>query len=116
MDYSRFKPRKSRAVWLEGAPDYVVACYDAGPDTGDRYTVLYGAPLWTPDYAAAWDRTRNGDPRFLPARAMSAHPFHPHGIGLFVDAMRGPHLGRKIKWADLPEDCKRCVLQDGLPD
>lgn len=114
MDYSRYKPRKSRARWLEGAPDYVVAIYDK-PSTGDRYTVLYGAPIWSEDYVKAnWRCGR--DPRLLPARAMSAHPFHPQGIGMFVEAMRGPHLGRKIVWADLPEDCKRCVLQDGQPD
>lgn len=112
MDAMRYKPRRSRARWLEGAPAHVVACYDAGPATGDRYTVLYGAPIWEPAYPEAnWRCGR--DPRLLPARAMSQDPYSPQGIGLFVEALRGPHLGRKIRWADLPEKCRRLTIQDG---
>lgn len=116
MDFKRFKPKRSAARWLQDAPAHVVAVYDNGGKSADRYTVLYGAPLWTPDYAEAWHRTPRGDPRLLPARAMSNAPFSPQGVGLFVDALRGPHLGKKIPYSDLPDDCKRLVEQDGQDD
>lgn len=51
MTNRTYAPKRSSARWLEGAPRPVLACYDAGPNTGaDRYTILYGAPLWTPEY------------------------------------------------------------------
>jgi hypothetical protein len=115
MDYSRFKPRRSAARWLEGAPPHVVAIYDSGAKWADRYCVVYGAPLWSEDYARL-NAEVNRDPRLVPARSMSENPFHPQGVGLFCEVIRGPHLGRKIKWADLPEKCKQCAIQDGEPD
>jgi hypothetical protein len=114
--YSRYKPRRSAARWLEGAPSHVVAIYDSGPNKfADRYTVVYGAPLWNVDYVLA-NVECHRDPRLVPARGMSDNPFHPQGVGLFCEVIRGPHLGRKIKWADLPERCKQCVIQDGKDD
>lgn len=95
------KPRRVAAHYLEGAPDHVAAIYDNGGKTFDRYTVCYR------------ERERNGD---HVARAMSSNPFHPQGFGQMTSAMRGSHLGRLIKWGDLPEDCKRCVIQDGKED
>jgi hypothetical protein len=101
--------------YLDGAPAYVAAIYDNGGKSGDRYTVVYTAPLWTPDYSKA--NLRCGlDPYLLPARAMCEHPFSPQGIGLFVEARRGRHLGKLIYWKDLPADCQRCVIQDGKED
>lgn len=111
--YARYKPRRARARWLEGAPEYVAAVRDSGPNKGaDRYTVVYTAPIWNESYPEYYKRI-GGDPRTTPARAMSASPFHPQGIGLFIECVPGAHLGRNIKWADLPEDCKRCVIMDG---
>lgn len=100
----RYQPKRSTARWLEGAPRPVLACYDTGPHRGaDRYTVLYGAPLWDKSYG-----------RDVPARAMSHYPFDPHGIGLFVQvpAYDRSGLGRKIRYLDLPEDCRRLVERD----
>ena len=48
---------------------------------------------------------------------MSADPFHPLGIGLHeesstqIDYPSYKHLGKKIKFQDLPEKCQQCVLQ-----
>lgn len=104
----RYQPRRSRARWLEGAPRALLAVYDSGPNKGaDRYTALYGAPLWTPSYGHK-----------LPARAMSENPFHPQGIGLFieVDSACRAALGRKVRFCDLPEPVRRCIEQDCSSD
>lgn len=114
-EFSRYKPRKSRKVWLEGAPDAVVAVYDNGGKTADRYTVLYGAPHWSEDYAAYYWRIGQS-PRMTPARFMSENPFHPQGVGMYGDCERGPHLGKKIRYSDLPDKCKQCVEQDCQED
>lgn len=104
----RYQPKRSTARWLEGAPRPVLACYDSGPNKGaDRYTVLYGAPLWDESYG-----------RDVPGRAMSAYPFHPQGIGLYIEvhAWDRPGLGKKIRFLDLPPDCRRCVEMDCTDD
>jgi hypothetical protein len=100
---SAYKPRRSRARWLEGAPAALLAVYDNGGKTADRYTALYGAPLWVPEYY------RIGR---LPCRGMSADPYHPQGVGMFGECERGPHLGRKVRFADLPEPVRRCIIAD----
>lgn len=100
----KYQPKRSTARWLEGAPKPVLACYDSGPNRfADRYTVLYGAPLWDPSYG-----------RNVPARAMSENPFHSQGIGLYIEvpAYDRSGYGRKIKFSDLPDECQRLVRQD----
>lgn len=98
-----YKPRRSRARWLEGAPKALLAVYDNGGKTADRYTAIYGAPLWSHE----WCRVG-----CLPCRSMSADPFHPQGVGMFGEAERGPHLGRKVRFLDLPEPVRRCIVAD----
>ncbi len=93
------KPRKVSAKYLESAPAHVAAIYDTCGKSFDRYTDCY-----------TWERERNGDHQ---ARAMSHNPFHPQGFGQIVSATRGSHLGKLIRWLDLPPDCQRCVIQDG---
>jgi hypothetical protein len=50
---------------------------------------------------------------------MSNDPFSPLGFGQYgesnhipIDRPKYSHLGKKIKFQDLPEDCKTLVLQD----
>jgi len=49
---------------------------------------------------------------------MSTHPFHPMGLGqhgeldLYGDKAPGKHLGKRIRFDELPEDCRRLVLGD----
>lgn len=74
--------------------------YDNEGETADRYTAVYkGAP-----------GTR--EPNVWDARGMNASPYHPQGIGMFCSAMLGNHLGRKIGFLDLPEDCRLLVASD----
>jgi hypothetical protein len=74
---------------------------------------------------------RGGGANQYPYLAMNGNPFHPQmGIGIHghtnhspCDALNGKwppaigrknHLGKRIAFIDLPEDCQRCVLQDYL--
>jgi hypothetical protein len=85
-----------------GVPRYV-RCYDNG-ESGDRYTVLFTG-------RASGQRIDQGH-RIFQALGMSAAPFHPQGIGQHCAARDGAHLGRRIAFAELPEDCRRLVLRD----
>lgn len=89
-----------------------VRCYDNGGETCDRYTVVYS-------------QQKDGVCRGI---SMSARPFHPQGVGQHfeydkadlwrmgqqwgIDRPKYSHLGKKIKFTDLPTDCQRAVLQD----
>lgn len=99
-----YQPKRSSPRWLEGAPRHVLACYDNGGRSFDRYTVLYGAPWWQPDYG-----------RNVPYIACSANPFHPQGFGQHgeMPADNRQALGRKVRWQDLPPDVQRMAVQDG---
>jgi hypothetical protein len=75
-----------------------IKCYDNGGKTFDRYTAVYLAfPEGRGLYAA---------------RGMSENPFHPQGFGQFSAAQPGRHLGKPIKFHELPENCKKLVIQD----
>ena len=77
-----------------------IRCYDNGGESFDRYTVVF---------------TR-GKYCYL---GMSAHPSHPQGFGQHgewpqgspaIDRLGGySHLGRKINFSELPEDCQKLV-------
>lgn len=78
----------------------VLRCYDNGGDTLDRYTII--PPRWAGrDY-----RERSGA---WCAIGASEHPFHAYGQ--HCSAAPGPHLGRRVRWADLPEDVQRFARQ-----
>lgn len=78
----------------------VLRCYDNGGKTADRYTII--PPRWARDYQGNY----KSDPRLF-----DAHPFHAQGFGMCVSAAPGPHLGKRIKWADLPADVQRFARQ-----
>lgn len=86
-----------------GIPRYI-RCYDNGGKAADRYTVVF-----TGNY-----KGRKG----CDYLGMNAYPFHPQGIGMHgwsedvIDYPTYGHLGRKIKFSDLPEDCQKLVLRD----
>lgn len=100
----KYQPKRSAQRWLEGAPRALLAVYDNGGKTADRYTALYGAPFW--------DFETYG--RNVPGRAMSENPFHPQGIGLYIEhpAHLRDSLGRKVRFCDLPNKVQQCIRQD----
>ena len=99
--------RKERLL-PDGKPRYV-RCYDnGGTEKGgsfDRYTVVFTGHYKKDGY-------------YFEYLGMSARPFHPQGFGQHgesqtqIDYPTYSHLGKKISFGQLPEDCKLCVLQD----
>jgi hypothetical protein len=76
-----------------------IKVYDNGGKTWDRFTVVY---LDCPE----------NSPNTFAAVAMNERPFHPQGFGQHCSAMPGRHLGKRIRFEDLPEDCQKLVLRD----
>jgi len=70
--------------------------WDNGGKTFDRYTAVY-------------DKM---DGQYNLMVGMSEHPFHPCGFGIHDSCLPGDHLGKQIKFEELPPDCQRCVAQD----
>lgn len=86
-----------------GVPRYV-RCYDNGGRSADRYTVVFTG--------------RRGGGVYL---TMNSEPFHPQGIGQHgatarswerIDRPTSGHLGKRIKFEELPRDCQVAVLND----
>ena len=61
----------------------------------DRYTVIFDEPE-QPGYALA----------------MNGRPFHPQGFCQHTTAEAGDHLGERIDFDDLPDDCKTVVRRE----
>lgn len=83
-----------------------ISVWDDGDKVVDRYTVVY-----------LDDVSPNGRVDYL---AMNAYPFHPQGFGqhgeMDIDAVaykgRGGAFNKRIRFEDLPDDCKRAVMND----
>jgi len=94
-------------------PRYI-RCYDNGGETFDRYTVIFSGRYRR--YKTFEDEKRL--PRYYSYVSMSTNPFHPQGFGqhgeskYFIDKPKYSHLGKKIKFIDLPEDCKMLVRNE----
>jgi hypothetical protein len=108
-----------------GVPRYVRA-YDNGGESFDRYTVAFTG-------RAGVLRVNGCDPEYS-FRAMSANPCHPQGFGQWGSVKGQPvdtlgevngkvywppaigrkvaHLGKRIAFAELPEECRKLILSD----
>jgi hypothetical protein len=108
--FERFRPKRSAARWLKEAPECVIACYDNGGRTADRYTVVFGGSLWDTGYARAnWQAGL--DPRLTQSLSMSENPTHPQGVSMWSQCLRAPPgPARKVNWLDLPEHIRAHVL------
>lgn len=90
----------------DSKPRYI-RCYDNGGETIDRYTVAY---------TGHYPRKTKG---WFDYVGMNSQPFHGvgmHGQNEFnqIDRPTYSHLGKKIKFSDLPEQCQKLVMQDYL--
>jgi len=79
----------------------VIAVYDNGGKTIDRYTVYYN------DVECVKDGKK-----MYSCLGMNAAPFHPQGVGMHGCGQLGRHNGKRIKLEDLPEDCQQAVRND----
>lgn len=84
----------------------VLRCYDNGGKTVDRYTII--PPKWANEYR---NSVENGYAPGYANRyefdgiASSKDPYFALGFGQTVNhVLPGPHLGKRIKWDDLPWD------------
>ena len=87
-----------RFIGPGGKKSQRIRCYDNGGATADRYTVAY---IDQP--------TKRGMVEMV---GMSAEPFHPQGVGQHSEGQCGKHLGKRIKFATMPLDCRMLVQQD----
>lgn len=100
-----------------GEPKHV-RCYKSRDDVADPYTVVFCGNF--NNRGRSRTSARNAPPRYYPYLAMNAQPLHPsygfcqHGEGKYqtIDRPTSGHLGKKIKFTALPEDCQKIVRQD----
>lgn len=105
--------RRVQALLPDGVPRWV-RVYDNGGSTADRYTAVF---------TGRYRKSSREDFCYL---GMSENPFHPQGVGMHGSSSRpvdtdekgwAPavgkknHLGVRIRFEDLPEKCRKCVLQ-----
>lgn len=106
---SAYAPRRQSAKFLDGdCPSGVLAIFDNGGKTFDRYTVIYREVI----------TGSRGEP-WLGYRGMSEHPFDPQGFGIYSEfsrwdmaAYRRAAYRESCKWSTLPDDVKRAVRAD----
>jgi len=102
------KSLRKEALMPGGAPRYIKV-FDNGGKTYDRYTCVFSKK----SIIDKEDRKYYGT-RFMFV-GMSEDPFHPLGFGQHGELEPqhiGSHLGKRIKFDALPEDCKKLVIQD----
>ena len=97
----KYQPKRSRAKFSESAPEYVLACYDNGEKTCDRYTVLFCGSLW--------DESMGRTVSYL---AMSGAPTHPQGFSQCgeMPAFNRAACGKHVRWLDLPVHIRAHVI------
>lgn len=97
--------RRAASLMPSGIPRYI-RCYDNGGESLDRYTVVF-----TGNYRSK----TGGDFLYI---GMNDSPFHPQGVGMHgghkeqIDRPGYGHLGKKISFQQLPDDCRALVLRD----
>ena len=105
----KYTPRRASKRWLEGAPDYILDCFD-DKGAGDRYTVLFAGPLLISD------GTFGGT--YVQGLGMSGAPSHPQGVSQWFElkaheaAAYRERVRRRerVRWLDLPEHIRKHVI------
>ncbi len=113
--FKTLKQQRRYASLLPNGEPKMVRCYDNGngPNpTFDRFTVVY---------TGNYKKNMGQRGKCFEYVGMSSHPFDPQGFGQHGETQGLPadrptygHIGKKIKFADLPEDCRKLVIQDYL--
>lgn len=94
------KQLRRQRLMPRGVPRYI-KCYDNGGQTADRYTVAFLKQMQDTHFG-----------RMHTCVGMSANPFHPQGVGQHTVCTLGSHMGKVVKFKDLPKDCRKLVIQD----
>lgn len=106
---NRYTPRRQSKKFLDGdCPAGVLAIYDNGGKTFDRYTVFYREVIPGP----------RGEP-WLWYRGMSERPCDPQGFGIAAEiqayeaaAYRARVYRESCKWSSLPAEVQDVVRRD----
>jgi hypothetical protein len=100
---------KALRLLVNEQPKYI-RVYDNGGETFDRYTVVF-----TGNYL----KTGSDGVRRFQYVGMSENPYHPQGFCQHgesewqpIDRPTYSHLGKKITFDKLPQDCQKAVLDD----
>jgi hypothetical protein len=93
------QPTTGEIMANETKPREVIGCWDNGGKTADRYTVAFNPD--TSEHASI--------ARGVPMLGMSTRPTHPQGFSQWTEGVPGPHLGRRVAWAKLPENIRAHV-------
>lgn len=90
-----------------------IRVYDNGGKTADRFIVVF-----TGNYNNIGKKRGETKTSYHYVVAMSDKPYHPQGVCLMdsypnvIDYPSYKHLGKKIKFENLPDDCKKIVIED----
>lgn len=102
------KQQRKENLMPNGQPKWI-RCYDYGGESLDRYTVVYTKISILP----------KGQGSCFLYVGMSENPYAPNGFGQHGESMYKPidrptysQLGKKIKFDDLPDNCKKLVIAD----
>lgn len=106
---SGYTPRRQSKKFLDGdCPPGVLAIFDNGGKTFDRYTVFYRDVI-PGRYGESW----------LGYRGMSEYPCDPQGYGIYgemqayeVAAYRARVYRHSAKWSSLPPEVQAVVRRD----
>lgn len=96
------KQQRKEALMPGGIPRYI-RVYD-NPEYLDRYTVVFTGRYTHKTAGQYWNISMNSEPY--------------HGIGMRgtndtqIDRPTYSHLGKKIRFEDLPEQCQKLVIED----
>lgn len=75
----------------------IIACYDNGGKTFDRYTIVF-------------DSKHDVQGLFNECLGLSNDPSSPQGFSQFSGCQMGRHLGKKLRFEQLPEHVQKHVL------
>jgi len=87
---------------VEVIAGHSIRVYDDGGRTIDRYTVVF---MDQPEHSFICGRS-------FACLGMNGAPFHPQGFCQHSQARIGTHLGKRIAFSSLPDDCQRAVRQE----
>lgn len=100
------KQERVKKFFKNGSEPKYIRCYDNGGETFDRYTVVF---------TGRYRHKTRGEFLYV---GMSESPLSPQGFGQHgssrdqIDRPKYSHLGKKIAWSALSDECKRVVMND----
>lgn len=115
----KYTPRRASKRWLEGAPDYVLDCFDNKGKTCDRYSVLIGGKFLyhTLPSGACAEGSDRYDNTYVQCLDMSGAPSYPQGVSMWGEMpahtaanWRYHYKHHRVRWLDLPEHIRKHVI------